>query len=194
MNPKNNLLALIVLVLMVSCEKELPPYDERFGYVDGIFNDDVLKSENITDQYILESKYDSSPRCKNSGYVSFSYKMAEVKSLFFVSVGIANSKKAGGKCFDSFNFYNYRQTPPNFCELLPTLTGCYWNFDNCDSEYKPDPSHKSSIHIDKVTDKYITGKMDVHLISKNLPDNFPWTRFQPKTIHLKIDQFIAVKQ
>jgi hypothetical protein len=54
--------------------------------------------------------------------------------------------------------------------------------------------YNSSVHIDKVTDEYIIGRMDVYVISKDLPDNFPWTKIQPKTIHLKVDKFVAVKR
>lgn len=186
-------LSFIIICSFMSCEK-LPPYDKRQGYVDGAFNGEKIISTYNTDESYVTAIYDNLFGCENAGFINISYRMAGTISRNSVSIGIANIKKSGGKCFDDFSFYNYREFPPNFCKILPTLIGCHFNFDNCDGEYKQDMGYNSSVHIDKVTDEYITGRMDVYVISKDLPDNFPWTKIQPKTIHLKVDKFVAVKR
>ncbi len=184
----------MVVFIGFSCEKELPIYDERDGYVEGSFNGEEILSSNNTEEYYIRGNYTLYMFCEPTGAVGFSYKMKETNTRIFVDFYFEDINKISGKCFDIFDEYDRINGVLGVCITKPTLHGCYFDFDNCDVDYMPDPIKVSTIHIDKVTEKYITGKMDVNLISKFLPDNFPWTRFQPKTIHLKVDQFVAVKR
>lgn len=191
MNPKNNLLALFVLVLMVSCEKELPPYDERFGYVDGIFNDDAIKSENNTNDNFSTARVFYSPFCNGSGHISFAYKMEGVISFISVAFIFENLSKVSGKCYDKFEILDSQSYSTKECDFNPVLTGCYENSGQCDVSYLPDPTKKSYIQIYKVKEKYITGELDVYLLPKYVKPNFPWSKSLPRNIHFKVNLFIA---
>lgn len=194
MNPKNNYLALIVLVLMVSCEKELPIYDERDGYIKGIINEENISIINNKDDTSMSANYSNDFVCDKVIYLGFIFRTKTDYGSLQIFIGFKDINKISRKCFDKFEIYNKQGQFIQNCDFKPVLAGCYDNDGQCDMPYLPDSTKKSTIHIDKVTDKYITGRMDVYVISKDLPDNFPWTKIQPKTIHLKVDKFVAVKR
>jgi hypothetical protein len=194
MNPKNNLLALFVLVLMVSCEKELPEYDEFHGYVIGNLNENIINSNTNSDSNYVHFEYNLQPFCNKALYINFIYRQDIDIGILNIFCAFKDINKISGKCFDNFEGYMQQGNSLENCDFKPLLAACYLNGGQCDMPYLPDSTKKSTIHIDKVTDKYITGKLDVYLLPKYDPPSYPWIKIRPRKIHLKTDLFIAVKK
>lgn len=193
MNPKNNFLALIILVLMVSCDKELPPFDERQGYIDGMINEDIVASINNKEDNFISVFYANNFVCEKVVYLDFTYKLNTDYGSLVIFFAFMDINKISGKCFDKFKVYTKQGQFIQNCDFKPVLAACYVNDGQCDLPYLPDSTQGSTIHIDKVTDKYITGKLDVNLLPQYDPPSYPWIKIRPRKIHLKTDLFVAVK-
>ena len=185
------IISLLMICFLLACEKELPVYDDQKGYIDGILNDAVIKSENNTNDNFSTGRVFYSPFCNGSGHISFAYKMEGVISFISVAFIFENISKVSGKCYDKFEILDSQSYTSEACDFNTVLTGCYENSGQCDMPYLPDPTKKSYIQIYKVKERYITGELEVYLLPKYVRPNYPWSKSLPRNIHFKVNLFIA---